>query len=816
MKRAEVLGFFGGTMCSVAALAASPALAQAQPKETSETAAQASAGGEYGDIIVTATKREQSLSRVGLSVSAVGAEALANQRIGNIGDLAHAVPGLTFTPSPNATPVYTLRGVGFFESSLAAYPSVAVYLDQVPLSLPIMSSLTAFDLERVEVLKGPQGTLFGNNATGGAINFVAAKPTDEFHAGGEISYGRFNTLETQGFISGPITDTLRARIAVKAANGDEWQYSYTRDDKTGRTDNIAARLLLDWDASDRLKFSLDVNGWRDQNDPQSPQKIANTPQFPRPATFPILAFPVAPNNARATDFSTRFPPKADNRFWQATLRGDYDFGSVKLTSLTGYSRVKFLNTTEGDGTPLTDLDIGEDLGRIRSFTQELRLANDAASRLRWVIGGNFERTTVYEQTGIYYHDTTTSPLLGIAISGYWDDQVMKNYAGFANAEFDVSDQLTLKGGIRQNKAKRRWTAFNGDLPDYPLTNEDFVQGVPPISLTTLFNGLYSAIYGPGVVPTIQPFGSIVLDTRTNRDGSPVDPSTYLTAGLVRGHLNEDSTSWNAGVDFKPSSDLLIYGNVAQGYKSGSFAHLTGATTGSYVPAVQEELLSYEVGFKAQLLDRRLSVTGAAFYYDFKNKQLLGTFVDPVFNTQNRLINVPKSRVKGAEIELRGQPMQGLTFSAAATYLDAEITKYDGVVGSFVDPATGFNMPITTSFKGAKLPFSPKWSYALRSDYKFPLSSALNGFLGVGVNGQTKTIGLPAIGPTQKELYKIRGYSLVDGQIGVEQADGRWRLTIWGKNLFNKYYWTNAIQAFDVAIRYAGRPAEYGVTLGFKM
>lgn len=202
------------------------------------------------EIFVTATKSEQGINNVGMSISALDTEALQNQRIGNVADLAQATPGLTFAPTPNATPVYTMRGVGFYEPTLSAYPDVSIYIDQVPLALPAMSSLTAFDLERVEVLKGPQGTLFGNNATGGAINFVAAKPTETFEAGAELGYGRFNTREASGFVSGPLVETLTARVAIKTVHSDGWQSSYTRDDELGEANNIAGRIIVDWNATD--------------------------------------------------------------------------------------------------------------------------------------------------------------------------------------------------------------------------------------------------------------------------------------------------------------------------------------------------------------------------------------------------------------------------------------------------------------------------------------------------------------------------------------------------------------------------------------
>lgn len=485
---------------SVTALLIAP-LAHAQDAPVpASTAAQVNGTSNNGDIIVTANKREQNLSTVGLSISAVSAEALANQRIVTVADLAQVTPGLTFAPTPNATPVYTIRGVGFYESSLNAYPDVSLYLDQVPLSLPIMSSLTAFDLERVEVLKGPQGTVFGNNATGGAINFVAAKPTSEFAAGAELSYGRFNTFDVAGFVSGPITETLRARIAVKAVNGDEWQRSYTRNDKLGKLDNIAGRFLLDWKPTEELSFQLNLNAWHDQNDPQAPQRIGYTPQndvsgVPAggtvPVPFPQATYPNAPRNARAADWTPGDRPYADNRFKQASLRGDYDFGFATLTAITGISDLKFENATEGGGTALRDLDLPFDKGHIKSFTQEVRLAGDVAQPFRWVLGANYERTTVDELTFLRFTDTSSTYVNGFTGAAYQTDSRMKNYAAFANVEYDVNEQFKLKAGIRQTKAKRDFRAFNGDDPAYSISDQITFGGQQSLTYAQFFNAILS-------------------------------------------------------------------------------------------------------------------------------------------------------------------------------------------------------------------------------------------------------------------------------------------------------------------------------------
>lgn len=777
--------------------------------------AQGAAQNDTVDIIVTANKREQNLSKVGATISALSAEALANQRVSNIADLAQATPGLAFAPSPTATPVYTLRGVGFFESSLAAYPDVSIYVDQIPLSFSAMTTLTAFDLERVEVLKGPQGTLFGNNATGGAINFIAAKPKGEYEARAEFSYGRFNTAEVSGYVTGPITDTLRARAAVKLAKGDEWQRSFTRDDKLGEQDNIAGRVLLNWDPTAGLHFELNLNAWRDQSDPQAPQKIANVPQnLPGsaglggvvPDDLPVIVTGNSPEKPRSADWSPTNRPYADNRFRQASLRSDIDVTpDVTVTSLTSYSKLTFLNATEGDGTAFEDQDIFRDAGTIESFTQELRISNGSRNRFRWVLGGNYEWSKVYESIDVGYRDSTAEALNGISISSYASTQHMKNYAGFASAELDISDAFTLKGGIRRTRAERRGENWLGDSPVYPATTD--------FTLTEFFNTVYGFIYG-GLVAPIAPGGSIIIDNRTNADGTPVNPATYLKTGMPRNNLKENNTSWTVGVDYKGIDNLLLYANISRGYKAGSIPHLNGAIYSAFAPVKQEELTSYEGGFKAQLFGRKVTLNGAAFYYDYNDKQLRAKFVDPIFGALDTLVNVPKSTVKGAELDLTARPATGLAISAVATYLDAKVKRYDGIIGSVVD-ANGLRQPITADFSGVRLPFAPKVQYTLRADYEFAVSSELNGYLGAGVNGQSKSIGILTSIAGDRDLYKINARGIVNLSVGIGAEDEKWKLTLWGKNVFNKYHWSNTIQAYDFVVRYPGRPVEYGAALALK-
>jgi outer membrane receptor protein involved in Fe transport len=196
--------------------------------------------------------------------------------------------------------------VGFNDSSLGIYPAVSVYVDQAPLPFPVMASHAAFDLERVEVLKGPQGTLFGENATGGAINYIAAKPTKSLQAGGDISYGRFNEVDANAYISGPMTDKLAFRVAGTASHMDDWQYSISRpDDTNGHTSYAAGRVLLDWKPTSSARFELSFNGYKDKSQPEAQQLILLNPQGKGASAALIsrlLASPFSPNNARAANW----------------------------------------------------------------------------------------------------------------------------------------------------------------------------------------------------------------------------------------------------------------------------------------------------------------------------------------------------------------------------------------------------------------------------------------------------------------------------------------------------------------------------------
>ncbi|HLY81075.1 MAG TPA: TonB-dependent receptor plug domain-containing protein, partial [Caulobacteraceae bacterium] len=236
-----------------------------QVTATADAAASSSATS-VGELVVTAQKREENINNVGMSIQAATGDKLLKLGITSTEDLTKLVPGFEVTPNYYGTVVYTIRGVGFQDTSLAGSPTVTVYQDQMPLPFSILTAGSTLDLQRVEVLKGPQGTLFGENATAGAINYIANKPTDTFEAGGDVTVGNFQTANVEGFVSGPIANGLDMRLALQSNNSGAWQKGYAQQtgQETGGQDFLNGRLSLQWKPTDKFNALLTVNGWEDK------------------------------------------------------------------------------------------------------------------------------------------------------------------------------------------------------------------------------------------------------------------------------------------------------------------------------------------------------------------------------------------------------------------------------------------------------------------------------------------------------------------------------------------------------------------------
>lgn len=768
--------FRGGT--ALAALVPAAALAQTAP------ATEPSATNE-GDIIVTAQKRDESINNVPASIVAATGAQLAARGITEARDLDKLVAGFTYTESQNGTPIYTLRGVGFSDTSIGGRPTVSIYNDEAPVPFSIETRGAQLDLERVEVLKGPQGTLFGQNATGGAINYVAAKPTDTFEAGVTLGAARFGTVKAAAFVSGPVSDTLKARIAVDQSYQGDWQRSYTTRATLGAGRFLTGRALLDWTPDPRLSVKLNVNGFHDTRDQQAPQLINVNPSVPAVVGLvPGLAtYPRAPANARAADWFAGQDFSRDNTFIQANGRIDFDLTSeVMLTSLTSYSHYKQDQFFSNTGTNLPTY--VRSRGEVDTIFQELRVAGSFAERGNFILGANYERDKVFQGSDITQRGGTIQySFVGLGLpvfTNFFESTDQKSRAGsvFGNADFNLTDTIRVQGGVRYTRSRTDFTGCSYDSGD----------GVASAVFIGFYNFLRSRA-GLAALPA-APRGACLTS------GPSIAPQ------LAQNILREDNVSWRGGIDWKPAPDTMLYVNVSRGFKQGNFPDLGATQVVQYSAATQEQLTSYEAGFKTHALTPGLQINGAAFHYDYRDKQVFGYFVDRVFGPINRLVNIPRSRINGAELEVSWRIAPGLTFNANGSYIASKI------LGNY----TNFNaLAQSQNFGGQPFPNTPRWSAASSLDYRTALSGQVYGFVGGDVTYQAATNS--QLG--QQPLTFVRAHTLIDLRAGVEAPDGKWRFSVYGRNVTNQYYWTAAYRITDTTVRYAGQPVSYGATLAFR-
>lgn len=822
-------------LLSASALVAMPVGAFAQ-----EAAPQAAIGDtDVAEIVVTAQRREQSLSDVGMSISAIGGEALKTRNFNDVGDLAKLVPGLSVSDSGFSTPIYTLRGVGINEPSIGSSSSVAIYVDEVPLAYPVMTQGTTLDLQRVEVLKGPQGTLYGQNSTGGAINYIANKPTDEFSAGISATLGRFMRGNVEGFVSGPIAPTLKARVAVRGSFGDAWQKSVTRDDDLGKVRNFTGRAIVEWEAADSFKMTFNVNGWIDKSDTVAPQLVsvfpgnsfnvdrnlvvldaANPASCSAPAgllpgcpisaltgtritaaTNPVVTRPnlLPGRNARLADWDAGQDFDRNDKFYQASVRAEWQLNDqLALTSITSYAHLKRDQNSEFDGTAASENLRNFQRGSIKSFAQEIRFTADF-SGVHWLVGANYGRDRTNDDVAQFLRNASAvQNLFGFRSNGgeIFARQRIENWAIFTSLDIPLTDQLTLSGGIRLSEDTRKFRGCGAPIDDFSTPG-----------YTALVNTFRA---GAGLAPIPQlragecySFYTTAATQQQDTAGLPL-----LTPGFANRTLKQDNVPWNINLNFKPTSNSLLYGRVSRGFKAGNFSTLNTTDNVAYNPVVQEELTAYELGGRFNI-GRLFRFEAAAFRYDYTNKQLRArVFVGPPFGNINAQDTIPKSRLKGFEASATLRPLEGLTLGASGTYIESKILRY---IGQTVDG-------ILQDQSGSPFNFTPKYSVNGDINYQRPITGALNGFVGVNVSYRSKTSAVfapPNAPQPNLEPFKIDGYTLVDGQLGVEDADGRWKAFIWGKNIFNKYYWTNVIRVSDVIVRFPGMPATYGATVSFK-
>ncbi|MFL5295767.1 MAG: TonB-dependent receptor [Phenylobacterium sp.] len=748
-KSVRRLALTGASLLTLAA--AAPAVAAA-PVQTV-------AAGQVAEVIVTAQKREERLLDVGLAVSSIDAQTLRTQRVATTTDLVSQVANVDVKENiPGAQAIITVRGVGLNDFSSTNNSTVGVYVDDVFLASFAEMDFNFYDLGRVEVLKGPQGTLYGRNSTAGAINIISAAPSLSGNAGMiSATAANFDRYEGEAWVNLKASDQLAFRVSGKAVKQDEG-YWFARPLNTdiGRQDILTGRAQMLWRPSEATTVRLKLEAERNRSEIGSGKffgtvpKIAGAvcPNFDNPANC-VDSHGFTDTNPDPFSVTTKHTAPYRVSSENATLHIDQDVGFAKLSSVTSAINFKRQFYIDADAAPTTDAEFDQN-DRVKQFTQELRLAGGSADKAAWIVGAYYSWDRVKTFTPGFLHDIFNTNVLITA------DQKTESRAIFGQVDWALTPQLKLVTGIRYTDEDRNYVGGTTDLNSFGLSFLCFAVGACTLG-------------APGQHPL------------SFQDAS----------------IHDSNWSWRGGLNFKPTDDSLIYGTIARGTKSGGF--FNGITTNSFAlaPYRPEELTDYEAGVKARLFDRTLQIEASVFWYDYKDLQTQ-TFTNVGAVSLIKLGNVGKATVKGLDLQATWLPARGLSLSAGLGLLDTELGSFQtaSAAGVIVVP------------KGNKLPNAPDTTFNGQARYEWPVTGDWTAAVQAGAHYSSKVFKEALNTP----YLSASSYWLVDARASLASTKG-WELAIWGKNLGDERYVTQATDdGLGMGYRVFNAPRTYGVSV----
>ncbi|MFN9739734.1 MAG: TonB-dependent receptor [Pseudomonadota bacterium] len=734
----------------IAALASAQASAQ-QPAAEDEQATL------LDTLVVTAQKREQSLQEVPVALTYVDGSQIETLGGYNVEQLKLLVPSLNIRKTNTAlNQALFLRGVGTINFAIAAQPSVASVLDGVVLSSAGEAFGDLYDIERIEVLRGPQGTLFGKNASAGVVNIVSKMPTDDFGAYFDLGWFEDNEKRIRAAVNAPFSPTLRSRTTVTWGDFDGYIDNLSSTPAGGKLngyDRKGIRTVWQADPSDSTQITF-IADYRDSDDNCCVEVIGTAPTG---ANGPAL------NSLLRTNFrgdATRevrqnLEMRSTEEAWGLSLQADVSLENSTLTSITAYRTWDTTEFREGDWLDTPAAYVGNAFAQLHdfgpqetdTFSQELRLAG-STDIVDYVLGAFYSKTDAerfFRRDTIVCRSTTSAPdSTGLAPCRPGSSVVetpsanalfgadFKNLAVFADGTFPVTDSWNLIGGLR-------WTKDE-------------------ISYQHRYN--FSPIPGPGI--------------RTQAGGG---------TAFLSGEDDSTNVSGRAGLQWDVNDDLMSYLTYSRGYKGPAFNVFFNMGPNN-TPVIDAETAdSYELGFKSTLGDGRYIVSGAAFSATYDNFQANNfLFLNGALITT--LTNAGEVKTEGLELEILARPTEALSISGGVAYTDARVE-------SFPVPATAPPGTLPTVRSGTQLPLAPKRKASLAGQYQFDFDS-FNFSPGLVVayqDEQWSDLNEPA-------ALRIPGYTTVDLTFTFADKDDRYRLTLIGRNVTDQQF---------VALRTAGGP-----------
>jgi iron complex outermembrane receptor protein len=710
-------------------------------------------------IVVTAERRADTLQDVPLSISAVTGEALEQSNIYDTEALASTIPGLVLQRDVVGKAV--IRGVGTENFTVGGDPGVAVYVDGAYMARSSTAIFDFFDVERVEVLRGPQGTLYGRNATGGVINVISRAPTDEFEARGSVSYGNYDALRTEAAISGPITDGIRARVAGVYSRRDGFTENIFPGigsrglDELDTKDLWALRGRIDFDISDRLALELIGDIYRDDSNPPAFWYTDDTLPWQSPTSvFPRDLRTVSQGYETATPGFTSLTVGQANRQDQTGITGrlTWEGDDFTITSVSAYRDIEFDWVNDGDG--LSDfLVVYFQRDQSEQFSQDIQIASNGDGPFQWIAGA-FYLTEDAEGLSAIPLGPTFVPPTGFTVVFDGTNET-EAWGVFAEGSYTFGD-VTVTAGLR----------YSDETKDATLA-------------TPLFEG----------------------DT---------------TFPVQTGSGSFDALTPRFVIQYEPTDDLNFYASVTRGFKSGGFSLLDNPLNAFDA----ETIWAYEIGMRSQFANNRVRLNLSGFYYDYRDQQL-----SRVTNLATQTTNAGSSTIWGIEGEFVAIPVEGFRLEGNITILNTEFDEFctadtrnpalpldpanctfdNGMGGTFV----------TSNLAGNELPRAPDVTAFLAATYETALSNNLDGF----IRAEWQYTGDQFFSVFNRASIAQEAYSLFNASAGISAADNSWNARIWVRNLGDEEYFSNLFESgvtntLVIPQGFVGPPRTYGVTVGF--
>jgi len=745
---------------------------QAQDK-TGQPVSNTSSGGYIDEIFVTARKRVENIQDTPISITAFGAEALEARQIVNVGQIADFTPNLTINTSAafsgsSSTPAIFLRGVGQVDFSLNTDPGVGLYVDGVYISRAVGGLIDLVDVERIEVLRGPQGTLFGRNTIGGAINVTSKAPTDEFGGRVKLTTGSGNRMQLQGLLNMPLGENVSSRIAVNYHKRDGY---VDRPDgvSLGDDNSFSTRATIAFTPSDRWSITLSGDYTREREesapfiltriDPGAPfagfhnaviaplldPSLAIPPPGPPSACFiPTTSNPACFNAASVSVGvpginQGTLPSMSNLDVYGLSLTAQYDVNdNIQLKSITAYRDLDSQSSNEPDSAPVA-INSTSDSYIYNQFSQEFQLLGTSfGNQLEWILGAFY-----------FTEEGTNANLVNFSVIEILSGGNVQNQsiAGFGQATWSLTDRLDITAGLR-------WTEDQRDFTPNQRVLRDIATGIP--------------------------------------NGTPLLPN--VTASTSTSDLTP-----HASINYALSDAVTTYATYSQGFKSGGFTQRVfppvlpapGQNPADVIPSFNPETVNtFEAGIKSQLFDRRLQLNAAAFTTDYSDMQV-NVQIGIAPTTQN----AAAATIKGFEFEAIAALSEALRLNMGVGYLDAGYDQLDaGVVG------------ITLA---SKLPGTSEWTVNGGASYSHDMND-----LGSLTARADFSYRSEFFFDANNEVGED-GYTIINLSINWDSANGDWRASIFGTNIGDEVYGlagASILNPGGFQQTLFARPAEWGISL----